>query len=63
MGDSMENNILWTKNVKWFWVKLGRAITIKRAIEKKKPMYKTDTINEAKWLRATTMAIAKLEER
>jgi hypothetical protein len=39
----------------------GRAITISKAIQKRRhePIYKTDTKNEA---RATTIAIAKLEE-
>ena len=44
---------------------VGRAITMLRAIKKKsnESMYKTDTKNEAKRSRATTFAVAKLEER
>ena len=43
----------------------GRAITIWEAIQKvsHEPIYKTHTKIEAKRLRATTFAIAKLEER
>ena len=43
----------------------GRAITIWEAIQKRshEPIYKTHTKFEAKRLRATTFAIAKLEER
>ena len=43
----------------------GRAITIWKAIQKRshEPIYKTHTKIEAKRLRATTFAIAKLEER
>ena len=41
---------------------VGRAITIRRAIQKiSHEIYKTDTKNEAWRLRATTFAIAKLE--
>ena len=42
-----------------------RAITIWEAIQKRshEPIYKTHTKIEAKRLRATTVAIAKLEER
>ena len=42
-----------------------RAITIQEAIQKRshEPMYKTDTKIEAKRLRVTTFAIAKLEEQ
>ena len=44
---------------------VGRAITIWEAIQKRghEPFYKTHTKIEAKRLRATTFAIAKLEER
>ena len=44
---------------------VGRAITIWEAIQKRghEPFYKTHTKNEVKRLRATTFAIAKLEER
>ena len=44
---------------------VGGAITILEAIQKKKhePIYKTHTKIEAKRVRATTFAIAKLEER
>ena len=43
---------------------VGRAITIWEAIQKRshEPIYKTYTKIEAKRLRATTFAIAKLEE-
>ena len=40
---------------------VGRKITIWGAIQKR--MYKTDTKNEAKKLRAATFAITKLEEQ
>ena len=42
-----------------------RALTIGRAIKKKKheSIYKTDTKNEVKKLRATTFANAKFEKR
>ena len=41
----------------------GRAITVWEAIQKRshKPIYKTRTKIEAKRLRATTLAIVKLE--
>ena len=41
---------------------VGRAITIWEAIENRthEPIYKTDTKNEAKRLRATLFVIAKL---
>jgi hypothetical protein len=44
---------------------IGRAITIWEAIHKRnhEPIYKTYTKFEAKRLRVTTIAIAKLEER
>jgi hypothetical protein len=44
---------------------VGRAITIWEAIQKRshEPIYKTPTKIEAKRLRATTFAIAMLEER
>jgi hypothetical protein len=44
---------------------VGRAITIWEAIQKRshEPIYKTHTKIEAKRLRATTLAIAKLEEQ
>ena len=44
---------------------VGRAITIWEAIQKRShvPIYKTYTKIEVKRLRATTFAIAKLEER
>jgi len=43
----------------------GRVITIERAIETRsqESMYKTNTNNEAKRLRATTFDISKLEEQ
>ena len=43
---------------------VGRAITIWEAIQKRshEPIYKTNTKIEAKGLRATTFAIAKLEK-
>ena len=45
--------------------KVGRAITIWKAIQKRghAPIYKTHTKIEANRLRETTFAIAKLEER
>ena len=45
--------------------KVGRAITIWKAIQKRshEPIYNTHTKIEEKRLRATTFAIAKLEER
>jgi hypothetical protein len=44
---------------------VGRAITILQAIQKRshEPIYKTHAKIEAKRLKATTFAIAKLEER
>ena len=44
---------------------VGRAITIWEAIQKRsyEPIYKTHTKIEAKRLRVTTFALAKLEER
>ena len=44
---------------------VGRAITIWKAIQKNRHerIYKTNTKIEAKILRATTFAIAKLKER
>ena len=44
---------------------VGRAITIWEAMKKRshEPIYKTHTKVEEKRLRATTFAIAKLEER
>ena len=44
---------------------VGRAITIWKAIQKRshESIYKSDTNNEAKRLRATTLTIAKLEEQ
>ena len=44
---------------------VGRATTIGQAIQKRshEPIYKTHTKIEAKRLRATTFAIAKLYER
>ena len=44
---------------------VGRAITIWEAIQKRsyEPIYKTHTKIEAKRLRATIFAIAKLEEQ
>ena len=44
---------------------VGRVLTIWEAIQKKshEPIYKTYTKIEAKRLRATNFAIAKLEER
>ena len=43
---------------------VGTAITVYGAIQKRshKSIYKTNTRNEAKRLRATTLAIAKLEQ-
>ena len=43
---------------------VGRAITIWKAIQKRRhePVYKTNTRNEANTLRATTFDIKKMEE-
>ena len=40
-----------------------KEITILRAIQNKKPIYKSDTQIQGKRLKATTLAIAKLEEQ
>ena len=42
-----------------------RATTIERTIERRsdESNYKTNTNNEAKWLRSTTFAIAKMEKQ
>ena len=56
---------MWKRATAIAVAKVGRAITIWEAIQKRshEPIYKADTKTEAKRLRPTTFTVTKLEKR